>query len=73
MLEMMLENFIALWAVIDPIGGGGANAASFGGMKAALKIMGIIDHDNLTRPFRSLTDDEKEGIPAILKELDLLD
>ena len=42
-------------------------------MKAALKIMGVIDHDNLTRPFRSLTDDEKEGIPAILKELDLMD
>ena len=51
--------------------GGGANAASFGGMKAALKHMGIIDHDTTSRPFRQLTDEEKEQIPLILDELGL--
>ena len=51
--------------------GGGANAASFGGMKAALKHMGVIDHDFTSRPFRQLTDDEKAQIPPILDELRL--
>ncbi len=51
--------------------GGGANAASFGGMKAALKHMGVIDHDTTSRPFRPLTDDEKAQIPPILEELGL--
>jgi 4-hydroxy-tetrahydrodipicolinate synthase len=52
--------------------GGGANAASFGGMKAALKHMGVIDHDTTSRPFRPLTDEEKAEIPAILEELGLV-
>ena len=51
--------------------GGGPNAASFGGMKSALKIMGILDSDTMSRPMRQLTDDEKLEIPAILKELGL--
>ena len=51
--------------------GGGANAASFGGMKAALKHLGVIDHDLTTRPFRQLTDSEKAEIPPILEELGL--
>lgn len=51
--------------------GGSPNAAAFGGMKAALKIMGVIDDDRLSRPFRSFTDGEKAGIPPILKELGL--
>ena len=51
--------------------GGGANAASFGGMKAALKHLGVIDCDATTRPFRQLTDDEKAEIPPILEELGL--
>jgi 4-hydroxy-tetrahydrodipicolinate synthase len=51
--------------------GGGPNAAAFGGMKAALKIMGVIDDDTLSRPFRALTSEEKAGIPPILKELGL--
>jgi len=51
--------------------GGGANAAAFGGMKAALKIMGVIDDDTLSRPFRAFTSEEKAGIPPILKELGL--
>ena len=51
--------------------GGGANAASFAGMKSALKHMGVIDDDTVSRPLRPLTDGEKEGIPAILEEIGL--
>ncbi|MDP6130644.1 MAG: dihydrodipicolinate synthase family protein [Dehalococcoidia bacterium] len=46
--------------------GGGPNAASLAGMKAALKLMGILDSDTVTRPLRPLTDEEKQGIPGIL-------
>jgi len=41
------------------------------GMKAALKIMGILDSDTVTRPLRPLTDEEKQGIPGILADLGL--
>ncbi len=51
--------------------GGGANAASFGGMKTALKHMGVIEHDITSRPFRPLTDEEKAQIPPILDEMGL--
>ena len=51
--------------------GGGATAASFSGMKSALKIMGVLDNDAVTRPMRGMTDTEKKGIPAILSELGL--
>ena len=51
--------------------GGGPNAASFAGMKSALKHMGVIDHDAVSRPLRSFTDAEKAGIPPILEELGL--
>ena len=51
--------------------GGGPNAATFSGVKSALKIMGVIDHDTVTRPLRSLTDEEKEQIPPILDDLGL--
>ena len=51
--------------------GGGANAASLSGMKSALKLMGVIDQDNMSRPLRPLTDEEKQQIPAILDELGL--
>ena len=49
--------------------GGCANAASFSGMKSALRQMGVIDSDRVTRPLRPLTEDEKKGIPAILREV----
>ena len=52
--------------------GGNATGASFAGMKAALKLMGVLDDDTVSRPMRSLTAEEKQRIPAILKELDLL-
>ena len=51
--------------------GGGPNAASFAGMKSALKHMGVIDHDAVSRPLRPFTDAEKAGIPPILEELGL--
>ena len=57
--------------VAGVVSGGSANAASFGGMKTALKHMGIIDHDLTSRPFRPLTDEEKAQIPPILEELGL--
>ncbi len=49
--------------------GGGPNAASFSGMKSALKLMGVLDDDTVSRPLRPMTEQEKEGIPAILQEL----
>ncbi len=51
--------------------GGGPNAARLAGMKSALKIMGVIDHDVMTRPLRPLNDEEQRGIPPILDELGL--
>lgn len=53
--------------------GGGFDSANLASMKAALKMMGIIKHDFMSRPLRRLTDEEKQGIPEILRELDLLD
>ena len=49
--------------------GGGPNAAAFSGMKSALKHMGVLDSDTVSRPLRTLTEEEKKGIPAILKEV----
>ena len=51
--------------------GGGTNAAAFSGMKSALKIMGILDSDTVSRPMRPLTGEEKAGIPPILEALGL--
>ncbi len=51
--------------------GGGPNAAAFSGMKSALKLMGVLDDDTVSRPLRALTDEEKKGIPPILQELGL--
>ena len=64
---------IAMQKVAKLAKGGGPNAAAFAGMKSALKIMGVIDDDTVSRPLRPFTDDEKAGIPAILKELELMD
>ncbi len=51
--------------------GASTNGANFAGYKAALAFMGIIDHDTVTRPFRTLTEEEREPIPSILTELGL--
>ena len=41
-------------------------------MKASLKIMGVLEHDTISRPFRPLTEEEKGQLPDILTELGLL-
>lgn len=51
--------------------GGGPNAAAFSGMKSALKIMGVLDSDTVSRPLRPLTAGEKKEIPGLLDELGL--
>ena len=51
--------------------GGGPNAAILSGMKSALKLMGVLDSDTVSRPLRPLTEPEKAGLPAILQELGL--
>ena len=53
--------------------GGSPVAASLSGMKSALKIMGVIDHDVVSRPLRPLDEEEKRSLPAILRELELVD
>jgi 4-hydroxy-tetrahydrodipicolinate synthase len=51
--------------------GGGPNAASLSGFKSALKLMGVLDDDIVSRPLRNMTEQEKAGLPDILKELGL--
>ena len=51
--------------------GRGPNAARLSGMKSALKIMGVLEHDTMTMPLRPLTEEERQPIPGILKELGL--
>ena len=52
--------------------GGCPNSGTLSGMKSALKIMGIIDNDTVSRPLRPYTEEEKARIPAILKEVGLM-
>jgi 4-hydroxy-tetrahydrodipicolinate synthase len=66
------DNKLDLLAKLPALAKGGSPmAANLAGMKAALKAMGIIDHDTVTRPLRPLSEEEKKGIPAILKEMGL--
>ena len=51
--------------------GGGTHAASFSGLKAALKLLGIIEHDTVSAPLKPLSDEEKSLLPPLLKELGL--
>ena len=48
---------------------GSGPSGSFGGLKAALKLLGVIDHDTLTAPLRPLTEEQKARIPALLNKL----
>ena len=52
--------------------GGGFDASRFSGLKSALKIIGVLEHDTVSAPLRPLTEEEKEPIPGILTELGLL-
>ena len=51
--------------------GGGTQASSFSGLKSALKLLGIIEHDTVSAPLRPLSDEEKSQIPALLEQLGL--
>ena len=52
--------------------GGGPNSSTIAGVKTALKIMGVIDHDTVMRPMRPLEDEEKVQVHKILKEAQLI-
>ena len=51
--------------------GGGMQASSFSGLKAALKLLGVIEHDTVSAPLKPLSDEEKSHLPPLLKELGL--
>lgn len=46
---------------------GAVHSSTISGLKSALKIMGIIDHDSVTQPLRSLSQEEKDQIPPLLQ------
>ena len=52
--------------------GGSVNSNNLASMKASLVILGVLDHDTMSRPMRELTAEEKEALPPILRELGLL-
>jgi len=52
---------------------GGLHAGQYSGLKSALTLLGIIDHDTVTRPLKSLTEEEKQQVPGILKDLGLME
>ena len=47
------------------------SGTGYAAMKSALKLMGIIDHDTVSAPFRPLDDAAKARIPPLLEELAL--
>lgn len=51
--------------------GGSAHSASFGGMKAALKAMGVIAHSTVAAPLRTPTPEEEERIAELTRTLKL--
>ncbi|MCH2304386.1 MAG: dihydrodipicolinate synthase family protein [SAR202 cluster bacterium] len=52
--------------------GKSSTAASFSGIKSALKYLGVIKHDTMSKPLKSLSAKEQNLIPALLKTLDLI-
>lgn len=66
-----MAKIMAAGKVMNLTKDGASAGGGFSGMKAALKIMGVIEHDLVTAPFRSLSDDEKRAIPPLLQELGL--
>jgi 4-hydroxy-tetrahydrodipicolinate synthase len=58
--------------ILDLAHGSGVISSRLSGLKSALKLMGILEHDTLTMPLRPLTDEERQPMPAILKHLGLL-
>lgn len=51
---------------------GAVHGSMISGLKSALKIMGIIDHDTVTQPLRTLSQEEKDQIPPLLQAAGLL-
>jgi 4-hydroxy-tetrahydrodipicolinate synthase len=51
--------------------GGSPNRVTFAAMKAALKMMGVLEHDTMSRPFKPFSDEEKEGLPEFIESLGL--
>ena len=47
-------------------------AASFSGIKSALKHIGIIKYETISKPLNGLTQEEQKQIPDLLKTLDLI-
>lgn len=52
--------------------GRSSTAASFSGIKSALKYLGVIKHETMSKPLKSLTIEEQSRIPVLLKTLDLI-
>ena len=50
---------------------GSDRSGSFAGLKAALALLGVIDHDTLTPPMRPLSGEQKAFIPDLLKTIGL--
>ena len=63
-----LASVVALQKLLGLARGGGPNASAISGLKSALKIMGIIDHDTVTQPMRPLAEEEKAQIPDLLQK-----
>ena len=51
---------------------GAAISSKLAGIKSGLKELGIIEYDNMSSPLKSLTQEEKTPIKAILKSAGLL-
>ena len=67
-----LADVVPLQRVLQLAQAGAVNASSISGLKSALKIMGIIDHDTVTQPLRPLSQEEKDQIPPLLQAAGLL-
>ena len=56
---------------LTKIAGGSGPSASMGGMKAALKAIGVIDHAYVAAPLRTPTADEEERVAEAAREIGL--
>ena len=52
--------------------GRSSTAASFSGIKSALKHIGIIKYETISKPLKGLTKEEQKQIPDLLKTLGLI-
>ncbi len=49
----------------------GSNGTGYAALKSALKVMGVIEHDMVSAPFRPLDDAAQAQLPPLLEELGL--